>query len=150
MTDAQRLARITNDTLVTRNLLRTSTPFTLAEARRSILRIRRKNLPVWAIDNGQIIGLIGLAGEFGFWLARSAWGKGYATEASRMVIDHAFSTLDISTLHANPIATNSASRHLLKKSGFREIGRSQAFCKQRNAIVPLIRYRLDRPHWASS
>lgn len=93
ITDAAGLARMTNDPLVTRNLLKTAMPFTTADARELILRARRKKSPVWAIDTGQLVGLIGLAGEFGYWLGRSAWGRGFASEAAYLVINHAFECL---------------------------------------------------------
>ncbi|NTE86715.1 GNAT family N-acetyltransferase [Agrobacterium rubi] len=140
--DAPALARITNDPLVLRNLLRTSSPFTVDDARTRILRFRKNNLPVWAIDKGQLIGLIGLAGEFGLWLARSAWGKGYGEEASRLIIDHAFTQRRMTTLHANPISNNRASYHLMEKLGFRDVGRMQSFCRQRKMVVSLRRYEL--------
>ena len=75
ITDAAGLARMTNDPLVTRNLLKTAMPFTTADARELILRARRKKSPVWAIDTGQLVGLIGLAGEFGYWLGRTLGAK---------------------------------------------------------------------------
>ncbi|POO57688.1 GNAT family N-acetyltransferase [Agrobacterium rosae] len=146
ITDSPALARITNDPLVLRNLLRTSSPFTVDDARARIMRFRKNNLPVWAIDNGQLIGLIGLAGEFGLWLGRSAWGKGYGEKASRLVIDHAFTQMGMTTLHANPISDNKASCHLMEKLGFRDIGRSQSFCVQRETVVSLRRYKLEREH----
>lgn len=144
MTDAERLARITNDPLVTRNLLKTTIPFTIDDARQRILRLRKRNNPVWAIDNGQLIGLIGIAGEFGYWLARSAWGKGYATEAARLAIDHAFEGLGSEMLHANPIADNRASYRLLERLGFERCGRDLAFCEERRKMVALVCYRLGR------
>lgn len=88
--------------------------------------------------------MIGIAGEFGYWLARSEWGKGYATEAARLVIDHAFESLGVEKLRANPIADNKASRHLLEKLGFAQCGRDLAFCEERRNMVSLVCYRLDR------
>ncbi len=140
--DAPALARVTNDPLVLRNLLRTSSPFTVDDARTRILRFRKNNLPVWAIDNGQLIGLIGLAGEFGLWLARSAWGKGYGEEASRLIVEHAFTQMRMKPLHANPISDNRASCHLMENLGFRDVGRRQSFCRQRKMVVSLRRYEL--------
>jgi len=81
--EAAGLARMTNDPLVTRNLLKTAMPFTTADARELILRARKRKSPVWAIDTGQLVGLIGHVGEFGYWLGRSAWGKGFASEAAK-------------------------------------------------------------------
>lgn len=145
--DAAGLARMTNDPLVTRNLLKTPMPFTAADARDLILRARKNKSPVWAIDTGQLVGLIGLAGEFGYWIGRSAWGKGFASEAARLVINHAFECSEIDTLHASPIADNKASCHLLQKLGFERNGVARAFCCQRSRVVPLIRYKFERPTW---
>lgn len=147
MADAAGLARITNDPLVTRNLLKTVTPFTTVDARGLILRTRTRKRPVWGIDNGQLIGLIGVAGEFGYWLARSTWGKGFASEAARLVINHAFECLDLDALHANPIAGNRPSRHLLEKLGFHGNRTDRAFCSERRKVVTLICYKLERQRW---
>lgn len=147
ITDAAGLARMTNDPLVTRNLLKTAMPFTTSDARELILRARKRKSSVWAIDTGQLVGLIGLAGEFGYWLGRSAWNKGFATEAARLVINHAFECLEIDALHASPIADNKASRHLLEKLGFERSGVARAFCSEHSRVVPLIRYKLERLTW---
>ncbi len=140
--DAPALARITNDPLVLRNLLRTAYPFTSHDARRIILRLRKRKSPVWAIDNGQLIGLIGLSGELGLWLGRSAWRKGYAEEAARLVIGHAFKQRKTTALHANPISDNRASCRLMEKLSFKNVGRAQSYCMQRKKIISLRRYEL--------
>lgn len=141
-----RLARITNDTLVTRNLLKTTTPFTAVESPRLISRILTKKRPVWAIESGQLIGLIGISGEFGYWLTRSAWAK--VTPARHtFTIDHAFQRLRVEALHASPIADNKVSNHILRKLGFQEDRIASAFCCERSKVMPLIRYKLDRHRW---
>jgi RimJ/RimL family protein N-acetyltransferase len=45
---------------------------------------------VRAIDAGGLAGIIAIAGEIGYWLARDAWGRGHATEAGRAVVDRHF------------------------------------------------------------
>ncbi len=142
MADAPALARITSDPLLLRNLLRTVYPFTVENARDRIRRFQQKSLPVWAIDNGQLIGLIGLAGEFGLWVGRIAWGKGYGEEAARLVIDHAFTEMKMTKLQANPICDNRASCRLMEKLRFTNVGRAQSFCVQRKKVVSLRRYEL--------
>ncbi|MPZ12883.1 MAG: GNAT family N-acetyltransferase [Chloroflexi bacterium] len=47
-----------------------------------------------------VLGMMGLAlgdrgGEIGFVVARAAWGKGYATEALRAVLDAALATPEL-------------------------------------------------------
>lgn len=144
MTDSPPLARLTNDPLILRNLLRTTYPFEPDDARRLIRRIAERRLPVWAVDDGRLVGLIGLSGEFGLWLDRRVWGKGYGEEAGRLVIDYAFQHMGITTLHANPLFDNRASHRLMDKLGFVATGRATALCRQRRKVVPLRPYRLDK------
>jgi RimJ/RimL family protein N-acetyltransferase len=56
--------------------------------------------------------------EIGFLFARRHWGKGYASEALRAVIAHAFETLALERLWARFHAGNEASRRLLERLGF--------------------------------
>jgi [ribosomal protein S5]-alanine N-acetyltransferase len=55
--------------------------------------------------------------EVGYRLARSAWGKGYATEAAGAVRDFAFATLGIQRLIAIIDPSNIASIHVAEKIG---------------------------------
>ncbi|WP_349815010.1 GNAT family N-acetyltransferase [Agrobacterium tumefaciens] len=66
MTDASPLARLTNDPRILRNLLCTAYPFEPDDARRLIWRIAERRLPVWAVDDGKLVGLIGLS-AYGHW-----------------------------------------------------------------------------------
>jgi [ribosomal protein S5]-alanine N-acetyltransferase len=47
-------------------------------------------------------------------------GKGYATEAIGLVVDHAFNKLNLHKLYAGMIEGNEASRKAFRKSGFKE------------------------------
>jgi RimJ/RimL family protein N-acetyltransferase len=60
--------------------------------------------------------------ELGFALARSAWGKGFATEAARALVDHAFRDLGIPLLQAFIDPGNAASGAVLRKAGLRDEG----------------------------
>jgi RimJ/RimL family protein N-acetyltransferase len=51
-------------------------------------------------------------------LARQAWGRGYATEASVPVIDDAFADLGLHRLLAGVIEANAASIRVVEKLGF--------------------------------
>jgi [ribosomal protein S5]-alanine N-acetyltransferase len=57
--------------------------------------------------------------EIGYRLARSAWGRGYATEAARAVRDFAFTTLEIKRLIAMIDPDNVASIRVAEKIGMR-------------------------------
>ena len=53
---------------------------------------------------------------------RPHWGKGYATEAVRALIDHAFTDLDHEALQSSVRVTNPDSRRVLEKCGFQWTG----------------------------
>lgn len=55
--------------------------------------------------------------ELGYRLRRSAWGKGYATEGSRALIDKGFRELGARRVVAQTMAVNTASRRVMEKSG---------------------------------
>ena len=58
--------------------------------------------------------------EVGYTLARSAWGRGYGTEAARALVEHAFAALDAPRVVAQVEPDNLASRHVLEKLGMTE------------------------------
>jgi RimJ/RimL family protein N-acetyltransferase len=60
--------------------------------------------------------------EIGWRLNRSAWGKGYATEAARPIIEHAFRTVGLRRIVADIDPGNSASMRVSEKLGLAFIG----------------------------
>jgi RimJ/RimL family protein N-acetyltransferase len=57
--------------------------------------------------------------ELGYRLRRSAWGRGYATEGSRALIELAFTRLDAARVWASTMVVNVASRRVMEKAGMR-------------------------------
>jgi RimJ/RimL family protein N-acetyltransferase len=57
--------------------------------------------------------------ELGYRLRRSAWHKGYATEASRALIDNGFAELGVQRVVAFTMVVNVASRRVMEKAGLR-------------------------------
>lgn len=55
--------------------------------------------------------------ELGYRLKKSAWGKGYATEASRAVIDKGFHELGVRRVFATTMTVNVGSRRVMEKAG---------------------------------
>ena len=49
----------------------------------------------------------------------SAWGKGYATEGSRALIDKGFASPAVSRVVAGTLAVHTASRRVMERSGLR-------------------------------
>src|SRR5690606_30038790 len=57
--------------------------------------------------------------ELGYRLERAAWGRGYATEGGRALVEDAFTTLGADRVVATTMAVNTASRRVLEKCGLR-------------------------------
>ena len=88
-------------------------------------------------------------GDLGYMLRHASWGKGYATEAVRALIDHAFTDLDCESLQASARVTNPASRRVLEKCGFQWTGVGLYRISSIKSSAPIDRFRLDRRLWAS-
>jgi RimJ/RimL family protein N-acetyltransferase len=67
--------------------------------------------------------------ELGYWVGKQYWGNGYATRATQLLIRFGFEQLHLSRIHAHAIESNSASRRVLEKSGFRFLGLKEHFDK---------------------
>jgi len=57
--------------------------------------------------------------ELGYRLHTSAWGKGYATEGSRALIDKGFADLGVERVVAYTMVVHVASRRVMEKAGLR-------------------------------
>ena len=55
--------------------------------------------------------------DYGYRLDEPHWGKGYATEATIAWLDHGFSQMQITVIHAYTHNDNGASNHILSKVG---------------------------------
>jgi ribosomal-protein-alanine N-acetyltransferase len=56
--------------------------------------------------------------ELGYRFIESEWGKGYATESSRAILNHGFNTMKLENIYAITDVGNSNSRKVLEKCGF--------------------------------
>ena len=57
--------------------------------------------------------------ELGYRLRRQAWGKGYATEGSRALIDKAFAELGAERVFSETMVVHIASRRVMERSGLK-------------------------------
>jgi RimJ/RimL family protein N-acetyltransferase len=55
--------------------------------------------------------------ELGYWVGRPFWGRGYATEAARAVIEYGFSVLNLHRIYAMHFSRNPASGRVMEKCG---------------------------------
>ena len=60
--------------------------------------------------------------ELGYWLGKDYWGKGYATESSKYLLEYALGKLDSPKIKSGYFIDNLPSGNVLKKLGFKEVG----------------------------
>ena len=96
-------------------------------------------------DNNIIIGSIGLhfknntdltdkddEAELGYWIGKPYWNNGYATEAGKAIIKHAFKDLKLSRVWCGYYEGNEQSKRVQEKLGFKFHHRSES------AEIPLL------------
>ena len=82
--------------------------------------------------------------EFGYWIARPFWGRGFATEAGRAVIAHARHALRLPGLSAGHFIDNPASGRVLAKLGFRPTGATvRRHSAGRGETAPCLLFELE-------
>ena len=79
--------------------------------------------------------------EIGFFLKRSAWGRGYATEVCKRLLQFAFQEVSLNEVVASVDEDNVASKKVLEKSGLLDRGRTRCYGKD----SPI--YRITRDEW---
>jgi len=94
---------------------------------RRVQRYESERLGSWAVvlrETGELIGGAALSVveegpeiEVAYQLGRAAWGKGYATEAARALLGHAFDRLGLDRVIGITYPQNVASRRVLEKVG---------------------------------
>ena len=159
--DVKTLAALANDRRIAENTARIPHPYRSGDAEEFIASANRGNDTAFliALRNGQksdqVVGACGFSQldrhppEIGYWLGVKYWGKGYATEAVRALIDHAFTDLDCEALQSAVRVTNPASRRVLEKCGFQWTGSGLLRIRAIASSAPVDRFRLDRRLWAS-
>ncbi len=88
--------------------------------------------------------------ELGYRLRQSAWGKGYASEGSRALIQNGFTELGARRVTASTDMANSASRRVMEKCGMALV---RSFVGPRpdepdGEDLAGVEYALDRTAWA--
>jgi RimJ/RimL family protein N-acetyltransferase len=110
-------------------------------------------LGVWRAsrrDNGAFIGWYCLKYcppttdvEVGYRLLFHAWGKGFATEGARALVDYGFTQLGVTRIIGVTHPGNKASQHVLQKSGLRDAGWGRYYNRRLRLFIA------DSPHHAT-
>lgn len=161
LSDAPSMALIANDPAVAAHLRATfPSPYTLSDAETFLTMACTPKGTSYPERNGVFIkphsegnpgatplfigsiGIIPYVGEYsrtwevGYWLGKSSWGKGYATEAVKAFTVWLFETWpELNRLEAVAEGKNEASIRVLKKSGFVEEGRKRGAIFKRGKVI---------------
>jgi RimJ/RimL family protein N-acetyltransferase len=157
LADVKAIARLVNDRRVADNLRRVPHPYTPDDAIAFVTAVATADRDTaFLIEQaGEPIGMVGLewrtpeVPELGYWFGVEHWGRGYATEAARAVIDYAFDEFDCERLLAAARVTNPASRRVLEKCGFQWTGVELHRFTALASSAPVDAFRLERSVWAS-
>jgi RimJ/RimL family protein N-acetyltransferase len=157
--DARALYRAIACWDVVKNLGRAPWPYSMTDAEAFVagkaLEPDEASFLIFARTDGDpiLVGSIGFGRwrspddeiELGYWIARDHWGRGYATEAGRAVIELAFEGLRLQALSAGHFVDNPASGAVLRKLGFRPTGSARPTpCRARGEDVMADTYTLAR------
>ena len=151
MADAKAIATLADDHRVVQHTRRMPHPYTRQDAEAFIAGIatRKTECVLLITHDGEAAGMIGLnfadgeAPEIGYWL------RGFATEAARAVIDHAFEATPIKRMLAGARVINPASRRVLEKCGFQWTDVKLMRCLALGYSTPVDRFALERSVWIS-
>jgi RimJ/RimL family protein N-acetyltransferase len=154
--DIKAIATLVNDHRIATNTARIPHPYAIEDAEQFIAAVNKREGEacfVIALECAPIgvcsVDLREDGPEVGYWLGVSYWGRGFATEAVRALIDHAFGDLEHETLISGARVSNPASRRVLEKCGFQWTGVRLSRIRAINSAAPIDRFRLDRGLWAS-
>jgi len=154
--DVKAIATLVNDRRIAANTARNPHPYAIEDAEQFMAAVnKRQGEACFVITlDGAPIGICSVdlredGPEIGYWLGVSYWGRGFATEAVRALIDHAFGDLEHETLISGARVNNPASRRVLEKCGFQWTGVRLSRIRAINSAAPIDRFRLDRGLWTS-
>ncbi len=157
LADVKAISRLADDRRIAENTRRLPHPYSqdhAVEFVRGIADGQRET--VFLIENNHTpIGMVGVdwrvpeTPELGYWLGVEHWGRGFATEAARAVIDFTFEEFDVEQMISGARVANPASRNILEKCGFQWRGVELHRFEALGSSTPVDCFRLSRGVWAS-
>ncbi|MDE2210614.1 MAG: GNAT family N-acetyltransferase [Betaproteobacteria bacterium] len=104
-------------------------------------------------DNGEFIGWFALKYiprtaevEVGYRLRYAAWGRGYATEGARALVEYGFDDLGLYRIVGVTHPDNAASQRVLRKAGLGEVGWAHYYGR-RLRLFESVRNHAWKPRW---
>jgi len=106
-------------------------------------------------ESGELMGMCGLhlvkrrfnMAHMGYWLGEDYWGKGYATQAARALVDLFFKAGTEDELLMSVLSTNTASRRVIEKCGGKFWKRDTNFSSFFEKDMDVDHFRITRESW---
>jgi RimJ/RimL family protein N-acetyltransferase len=105
-------------------------------------------------EDDQLVGAIDIRpearhqkAEIGYWIGKSYWGKGYATEAARAIIRFGFGDLGLNRIYALHFIGNPASGRVMQKAGMQFEGVLRDDVKKSDGFHDQAIYAILRADW---
>ena len=98
------------------------------------------------LQDGSLIGAVGLGNTLGYWIAKPHWSNGYATEAAKPLLSQHFSQTD-KPVSSNYVDDNHGSATVLAKLRFEITGDTMLPIKSRNGTFPAKEVLLSKTRW---
>jgi RimJ/RimL family protein N-acetyltransferase len=129
---------------------------------RNLPLIEERGWGLWALevrDTGRFIGFTGLsvpsfeahflpAVEIGWRLSKDAWGNGYATEAARASLEHAFGPAGLEEVVSFTATTNLPSQRVMQRIGMVQDGEfDHPRLPAGHRLQRHVLYRINRAQW---
>jgi len=156
LADAPWIERYVSDWEVARHTARIPHPYPPGGAVDFIRGLDSEDGPTFAIErreDREPVGLIGLelegpgVAEVGFWIGKPFWGRGYASEALKAVVEHAFLKLGFSSLIALAVPENRASIRVQEKAGLSFTGMTETDAPARDGKRKVERRAIEQAQW---
>lgn len=144
--DAARIATLLGDIDVARWLTRVPHPYRVEDAEGFIAKAAPSDSSCAITHEGALIGGISITEELGYWLSKSAWGNGFATEAAQAFATRYFANTDFD-LKSGYILGNDGSQNVLRKLGFQEADIQEVASAALNVPVQVCKMRLTKTNW---
>jgi RimJ/RimL family protein N-acetyltransferase len=145
--DIPALVPLANDYDVAKNLSTLPHPYTVTHGEEFVARVEQQratgtdfNFAITRKSDNAYMGGCGLhlkegKFEFGYWLGKPFWKRGFATEAAARLVLFAFQDLAAESVWAGWYFDNPASGHVLEKLGCRPNGMDKRACMARGVEV---------------
>lgn len=105
------------------------------------ISLRGSNIFIGSISLNIVPHAIGEA-ELGFWIAENYWNQGYATEATKAVIEFGFDNLNITKIYASHFSENVSSGKVLVKNNMSIESKFEIYFNKKEKFVTSIKYQI--------